>query len=320
MIALLQFVFRLPQASTVAPDVDRLFDFILWTSIISFIIIVFGKLFFLIRFSRKRVPENQTAYITGHTATELGVAAFLTVLVMVIFYWGWVDYKNMRSAPRGAMEINIVGKQWLWEMHYNNGRTLTNELVVPLGKPVKLIMTSKDVLHSFYVPNFRIKQDLIPNTYTSVWFEATQVGEHQIFCAEYCGAAHSGMLAKVRVLEPDDFEAWEVGYEKGTKPGTEKQKPLAETGKELFAAKGCSACHSVDGKPGLGPSHFKVFGRTEELTTGETITVDENYVRESIMEPNKKTVKGFAPVMPTFQGQLNEEELNALIAYLKSLQ
>ena len=300
-----------------APAVDRLFDFVLWSSIVSFLIIVFGKLFFLVRFRRKKVPEQESTYITGHTKTELSVAGLLTVLVMVIFYWGWGDYKKLRQAPKNSLEINIVAKQWLWEVHYNNGKVLTNELVVPKGRPVKLIMTSRDVIHSFYVPNFRVKQDVIPNTFTSLWFEATQAGEHQIFCAEYCGTAHSGMLAKVRVLEPADFEAWEVGLEKGR--ASEGAESMTDVGKKLFSAKGCAACHTVDGKPGLGPSHWKVFGRNEEMASGEKIVIDENYMRESMMEPNKKLVKGFPPIMPTFQGQLNEEEINALIAYLKSL-
>lgn len=305
---------RLPQASTMASPVDDLFDFILITSLISFVIIVFGKLFFLIRFWRKKRPEHLTPYIHGHTVTELSVAGVLTVWVMVIFYWGWVEYKKLRVAPAGAMEIQVIGKQWLWEIQYPDGRRLTNELVVPKGRPVKLIMTSRDVIHSFFVPNFRVKQDVLPNTYTSLWFEATEVGDHPIFCAEYCGTAHSGMTGKVRVLEPEEFEAWQFSeYIK------EETKDLFQMGKELFSAKGCQACHSVDGTKGVGPSQKGIFGTEEELQDRTKVKVDENYIRESLMEPNKKVVKGFQPVMPTFQGQLKEEEINALIAYIKSL-
>ena len=184
MIGFLLITFRLPQASTMASMVDNLFDFILWTSVISFVGIVFGKLLFLVRFRRKKVPESKTAYITGHTAMEMSVAGILLVWVMVIFYFGWVDYKKLRVAPANSLEINVIAKQWLWEFQYSDGRRLTNELVVPKGRPVKLIMTSQDVLHSFFVPNFRVKQDIIPNTYTSLWFEATQLGEHPIYCAE----------------------------------------------------------------------------------------------------------------------------------------
>lgn len=306
--------FHLPQASTMAPMVDQLFDFILITSLISFCIIVFGKLLFLIRFWRKKKAEHLTPYITGHTATEVSVAVLLTIWVMVIFYFGWEGYKKLRAAPSDAMEVNVTGKQWLWEMQYLDGRRLTNELVVPKGKPVKLIMTSKDVLHSFFIPHFRVKQDVIPNTYTSLWFEATQVGEFPVYCAEYCGTAHSKMLAKVRVLEPEDFEAWQVDA-----LPLAVAKDLAQWGQEIFAGKGCPACHSVDGTPGVGPSQKGVFGGEEELADGTKMIVDENYIRESLMEPNKKVVKGFQPIMPTFQGQLSEEEINALIAFIKSL-
>ena len=313
-------IFRLPQASTMASSVDAIFDFVLITSLISFALIVFGKLFFLIRFWRKKRPEHLTPYIHGHTVTELSVAAVLTVWVMVIFYWGWVEYKKLRVAPAGAMEIQVIGKQWLWEIQYPDGRRLTNELVVPKGRPVKLIMTSRDVIHSFFVPNFRVKQDVIPNTYTSLWFEATQAGEHPIFCAEYCGTAHSGMVGKVRVLGPEEFEAWQFAAsikEEGTKGGETKE--LSQAGKELFSAKGCQACHSVDGTKGVGPSQKGIFGSEEALQDGSKVKVDENYIRESLMEPAKKVVQGFQPIMPTFQGQLKEEEINALIAYIKSL-
>lgn len=318
---------RLPQSSTMAGPVDALFDFILWTSVVSFLMIVLGKLLFLIRFHRRRIPEQKSLYITGHTATELSVAGVLLIWVMVIFYWGWIDYKKLRTAPADAMEINVLGKQWLWEMQYPNGRRLTNELVVPKGKPVKLIMTSADVLHSFFVPDFRVKQDVIPNTYTSLWFEATETGEHPVYCAEYCGTAHSNMLAKVRVLEPEEFERWQLaGFlgeaeaaAPGEAPAPAAPKSLADLGKEVFFAKGCQACHTTDGSKGLGPTHKGIFGTTEELEGGGTAVVDENYIRESLMEPAKKVVKGFQPIMPTFQGQLTDEEINALIGFIKSL-
>lgn len=307
--------FRLPQASTMASPVDDLFNFILLTSLISFAIIVFGKLIFLIRFWRRRKPEHLTPYITGHTKTEISVAVVLTIWVMVIFYYGWIEYKKLRAAPTDSMEIYVTGKQWLWEIQYPDGRSLTNELVVPKDKPVKLIMTSKDVLHSFFVPNFRVKQDVIPNAYTSLWFQATQTGEHPIYCAEYCGAAHSGMLGKVKVLEPEEFEAWQLAEYLGeTKPTA-----AAESGKDLFTAKGCQACHSTDGSQGLGPTQQGIFGHEVELADGTQVTADENYLRESIMEPANKVVKGFQPIMPTFKGQLSDEEINALIAFIKSL-
>lgn len=309
----------LPQASTMASKVDALFDFVLWTSVISLVLIVFGKLVFIIRFHRRRVPEEKTTYITGHTATEVSVAVILTIWVMFIFYWGWTDFKKLRVAPANALEITIIGQQWSWNMIYSNGKKLTNELVVPKGQPVKLIMTSKDVLHSFYVPSFRVKQDVIPNAYTSLWFEANQVGEFPVFCAEYCGTAHSSMLAKVRVLEPKDFEAWELGYASEKEKEEEKKGDESTEGKKLFTSLGCQACHSVDGTKLVGPTLASIFGEKVELASGETVLIDENYIRESIMKPNEKVVKGFQPVMPTFRGQIQEEDLNALMTYLKSL-
>lgn len=310
--------FALRQGSTMAAKVDGLAAFILWTSAISFFIIVFGKLFFIFRFHRRRVPEHQSIYLTGHTATELSVAGILTVWVMVIFWWGWTDYKEFRSAPRGAMEINIIGQQWSWSMLYPNGTKLSNELIVPKGKPVKLIMTSKDVIHSFYIPDFRIKQDVIPNTYTSLWFEAKETGEYPVYCAEYCGTAHSGMLATVKVVEPEEYEDWELGFvdEAKQKGGV---RSLADTGRELYNTKGCVACHTLDGKQGIGPTFSGLYGKEELLEGGAKIGADENYIRESIMEPVTKVVKGYPPIMPTMKGQLTDEELNALIAFIKSL-
>lgn len=322
----------LPQASEQAIPFDSLFDFILITCIISFVLIVFGKLFFLIRFRRRKRPEHLTPYITGHTKTELGVAFLLLIWVMVIFYWGWIEYRNLKNPPANAYEINVIGKQWLWEIQYANGRTLTNELVVPRGKPVSLILTSADVIHSFFVPDFRVKQDAVPGMYTNLWFTATQTGNYQVFCAEYCGTAHSKMLATVRVIEPEDFEAWEEGHlelEALAPPADRaapaqavaaRLEPLAERGKTLFAAKGCNACHSVDGGPMIGPTLLGIVGHEVELSDGVKVKVDENYIRESIVDPNARIVKGFSPMMPTYKGQLSDEEMNSLIAYIKSLQ
>ncbi|MDO8527820.1 MAG: cytochrome c oxidase subunit II [Deltaproteobacteria bacterium] len=330
MIALLLMQWRLPQASNFAPGVDKLFDFVLWISIISFAIIVLGALYFLIFYRRNKIPENMSLYITGHTKLESGVALLLTVIVMVIFWWGWVDYKEMKRAPSDSLEINVIAKQWLWQFQYADGRLLTNELVVPKGKPVKLIMTSEDVLHSFFAPTFRVKQDIIPNTYTSLWFTATVVGDQPIYCAEYCGTAHSGMLGIIRVLEPDDFEAWQMAPLASQTPPTPSGtilngdaapviQNLAEQGKVFYVTKGCSACHSVDGGTLVGPSFKNLFGRDVELADGKKMSADENYIRESIMEPQKKLVKGFPSVMPTFKGQLSDTDVNSIIAFIKSL-
>ncbi len=303
----------LPQASTIAPHIDSLYNFIFWISLISFVGVVAAMVYFIIRYHRSRWDPFKTPYITGHSAMETSVSVGLFILVMVIFAWGWKDYKKIVSPPQNSLEISVLGHQWFWEFEYANGKKLTNELVVPKGRPVKLIMSSADVIHSFFVPNFRLKQDLVPGTYTTLWFQATQTGEHPVFCAEYCGTGHSKMLAKVKVVEPTEYARWEKEEKK------EKGLNPAEVGKELFTKKGCNVCHTVTGQALIGPSLLGIFGKNEELADGKKIQVDENYLRESLMQPQAKLVKGFPPVMPTFQGTLTDEEVNAVIAYIKSL-
>ncbi|MBI2339622.1 MAG: cytochrome c oxidase subunit II [Deltaproteobacteria bacterium] len=326
-------IFQLPQASTMAPKVDALYDFIHWVSVVSFVIIVGGMVYFIWKFRRRREGEP-TPYITGHTPTELSVAGVLFIIVMVIFYWGWKDYSKIIQSSPNALEINVMARQWLWEFEYTNGRKIVNELVVPKGTPVRLIMGSADVLHSFYVPNFRLKQDVVPGAYTKLDFTATSVGEQQVFCAEYCGTAHSKMLAKLKVMEPKDYQRWQTTWEveqslgiqpagaaettAGQAPETVVENPV-ERGKKLFAEKGCTACHSVSGQVLVGPSLKEVFGHEVELADGSKVMADENYIRESLMEPQLKLVKGFPPVMPTYKGTLKDDEINALVTYIKSL-
>jgi cytochrome c oxidase subunit 2 len=264
---------------------------------------------------------------------------------MVIFVWGYVVYNKMVSAPTDAMEIHVVGKQWLWQFQYEDGRSTIGEVFVPTHKPVKFIMTSQDVLHSMFIPNFRVKQDVVPGMYSSVWFEANVAGKHQIFCTEYCGAAHSKMLAQVVALDEAEWNAWKNGRKilpdnipkAGAQASVQMTDPtqmtaaaavptlsLVEQGKARFAKTGCVACHSVDGSAkvgttGVGPSLKGLFGSKVDLVAGAPATADENYLRESIEDPTAKIVKGFNPVMPTFKGQLSEGDLTALIAYIKSL-
>lgn len=328
-------IFELPQASTVAKDIDTLYNFIFWFSIVIFVVVVGTTCYFVWRYRRSRNDPEKTAYITGHTLLESTTAAILFVAVMVMFYWGWVKYEKLITAPSNSLEINVIGKQWLWEFEYTNGRKMINEIVVPKGKPVKLLMTSADVLHSFYVPNFRIKQDVVPKAYTTVWFNATQTGDHKVFCAEYCGTAHSKMMAVVKVVEAQDYERWQVTWEFEQKlsmseaqaalPVTDAASEvsvasMAERGKKIFGGKGCVACHSVTGQAVIGPAVNGIFGKEEELTDGTKVTVDENYLRESLMDPHVKLVKGYQALMPTYRGTLTDDEVNALVAYIKGLE
>jgi cytochrome c oxidase subunit 2 len=228
---------------------------------------------------------------------------------MVIFFWGAVVYFKGRTPPGDSTEVYVVAKQWMWKLEHAEGQREINELHVPVGRDVKLIMTSQDVIHSFFVPAFRMKQDVLPGRYTMAWFRATKPGTYHLFCAEYCGTQHSGMIGDIVVQEPAQYEAWMSGGSTG---------PLAATGEKLFAELGCVTCHRTDTQ-GRGPNLQGVFGKPVKLEDGRMVTADENYVRESILNPGAKIVKGFKPVMPTFQGLVSEEQLNALVAYVKSL-
>jgi cytochrome c oxidase subunit 2 len=229
--------------------------------------------------------------------------------MMTFFIWGAVIYFQERTPPADATEVYVVAKQWMWKIEHMEGQREINELHVPTGQNIKLIMTSQDVIHSFFIPAFRIKQDVMPGRYTTEWFKATKPGRYHLFCAEYCGTMHSGMGGDIVVMEPQDYAVWMAGG---------PNAPLQETGKQLFASLGCSTCHRLDVQ-GRGPNLQGIYNKPVLLEDGRTVIADENYVRESILNPTAKIVSGFKPVMPTFQGIVNEEQVNALVAYVKSL-
>jgi cytochrome c oxidase subunit 2 len=301
----------MPAAVTdIAKQVDNLYSFLLWASGIACLILLGGMFFFVLKYKRKG-PKDKTAYITHNTFLEF-LWSFITLFIFLeVFGWGWLVYHQMRSMPDNALEVHVFARQWAWEFVYKSGKSSVNDFVVPVNTPIKLIMTSKDVIHSFFVPSMRMKQDVVPGRYTALWFNSEKLGDFQIFCTEYCGTAHSGMLAKVHVVGQDDYEKWLQENDEGL--------TLAQKGQKLYSAKGCVACHSVDGSPKVGPSWKGLFGKTETLEDG-TVAVDENYLRESILQPNAKVVKGFPKgVMPPMQGQMNENEVNAVIEYIKEL-
>src|SRR2546428_8141652 len=296
------------RASTGAGNVDALYIFLVALSAFMSAAIFTMILVFAARYRRR--PGVEAEQIEGSNALELTWSVVPLAIFMVIFVWGAVIYFQERTPPRGATEVYVVAKQWMWKLQHEEGHREINELHVPVGRDVKMIMTSQDVIHSFYVPAFRIKQDVLPGRYTTFWFHATKPGTYHLFCAEYCGTQHSGMIGQVVVLEPAQYEAWLSG---GGAAGS-----LASTGQSLFQQLGCSTCHRSDTQ-GRGPNLVGVFGKPVLLEDGRTVTADENYVRESILEPAAKIVRGFKPVMPTFQGQLSDEQLNALVEYVKSL-
>lgn len=327
-------VIWLPQASSIAARIDSVADLVFFVSALFFIATVATMCAFLWKYHRSKKGRT-TAYILGSHKLEFIWTVVPLIFMVFIFAWGYIVYVDLRREPTSALEINVVGRQWLWNFEYTNGRKTMNEIVVPRGEAVKLIMTSEDVIHSFYVPNFRLKQDVVPGAYTYITFVATLVGEHPIYCAEYCGTGHSDMLGKVVVVEPSDYKIWNetgklpasslagLGISSAqaatTTPNKGPMKSLAEKGKELTNSKGCVACHSDDGSRKIGPSFKGIFGKKEELEGGKSVIVDENYIRESIVEPQAKIVKGYPPSMPTFKGLVSDDEMNAIIAYIKSL-
>lgn len=305
----------MPTAATeIAAQVDNLYSFLLISSFIACAILIGGMIYFAHKYKRKSV-HAKSAYITHNVFLEFLWSFIPLVIFLAVFAWGWLIFHDMRSMPKNALEIHVRGKQWSWEAEYKSGVKTANLIKVPINKDVKLIMTSTDVLHSFYVPSFRIKQDVVPGRYTSLWFNANKFGEFHIFCTEYCGTQHSGMLGKLHVVTQEEYDKW---LEEESKFST---LPLAQQGEKLFQIKACAGCHSVKNSNVLaGPALYQKFGTEEEISDGTKVTFDETYLRESILNPNAKIVKGFkGGVMPTFQGQLSESELAALIEYVKTV-
>ena len=300
-----------PQVSTVAQSVDWLFNFILAISVFFFILIVVVMVVFVVKY-RRREGQTAEASPSHNTALEVTWTAIPVVLVIIIFIFGFKGFLDIVTPPANAYEVLVEGQKWNWTFIYPNGYSDSN-LHVPVDRPVQLIMSSADVIHSLYVPAFRIKMDVLPGRYTKAWFEATEPGEYDLFCAEYCGTSHSDMLAHVIVHPVGEFETW---LEKASN-FLETMTPV-DAGRKLFQMRGCTQCHSMDGSAKTGPTLQGVFGRTEALVGGASIVVDENYIRESILEPNAKVVAGYEPVMPTYQGRLKDAEIMAIIEYLKA--
>jgi cytochrome c oxidase subunit 2 len=304
-------------ASNLASKVDGLLLVITFISIFFFVLISAVLIYFAVKY-RRRSDDEETPYITGNQTLEIIWTVIPSILLILLFVYGFVVYKDMRTPPKDAVDITVTGKQWLWTFEYYNGKKTLNELYVRQNRPVRMIMRADDVLHSFFVPAFRVKQDLMPGRYTQLWFTPTKIGTFDIFCAEYCGTGHSKMLGKVIVLSPEAYDIWEKGV---AVDGGEAvaSLPPAELGEKLYKGKGCNACHSVDGSVVIGPSFKGLYERTGELEDGASYTADENYIRQSILEPQEQIVEGFQPVMPSFKGILSDAEITAIIAYMKTL-
>ncbi len=297
-------------ASTLAPAVDSLFYFVLWVSVILFVGVVAAMVYFAFKY-RRRDPHMVPVPVKESKILEISWVIIPAILVLLVFNWGFRLYVELGVPPPNSYEIRVTAKQWLWEFEYPNGTKTTNELHVPVDRPVKLVMSSTDVIHSMFIPVFRVKHDVLPNRYSAVWFEATKMGEYTAFCTEYCGTQHSGMLASVVVHRQDDFENWLE-----TAGGSGEDMPLPEYGQVLYQQQACFTCHSIDGSDKVGPTFQGLFGRSEQLQGGGSVQVDENYLRESILEPNAKIVAGYQPVMPPY-ASLNERQVSALIEFIK---
>jgi len=296
-------------ASTMAGRVDALYFFLLLVAGFFSLLIAGLIVYYAIRF-RRRSPDSVGARIHGGLALEITWTVIPFLITMVIFVWGASVFFAMSKPPVETLNIYVVGKQWMWKFQHLDGQREINELHVPVGRPVKLLMTSEDVIHDVFVPAFRIKADVVPGRYTSIWFQPTKPGRYRLFCAEYCGTRHSGMTGEVVVMQADEYQAWLAG---GAGEGS-----LASAGQKLFNDLACNTCHRPDTQ-GRGPMLQNMFGRMQNLQDGSTIVVDEAYLRESILNPSAKITAGFQPIMPTFQGLVSEEGLLELIEYLKAL-
>ena len=296
------------EASTIAPYTDALYFFLVLITIVGLALVgalVFG---FSVRYRKERNPV--ATQVEGSTLLEATWTIIPLALFLIVFVWGALLYFRIYNAPTNAMNIYVVGKQWMWKAEHPGGQHEINNLHVPMGQPIQLTMISQDVFHSFSIPDFRVKREVIPGRYSTVWFEATEPGTYHIFCTQYCGTKHSGMIGEVTVLTPDEYKKWTEGSTSGMS--------LAQNGERLFASMGCNACHSGDAAA-RGPSLAGVYGSKLRLSNGSEVLVNEAYLRDAILNPSQHITAGYAPIMPTYQGQISEEGLIDLVEYLKSL-
>jgi len=297
-----------PEASKIAPQMDALLFFMILVSVIGLTIVVLLVVSFSILYNKKRHPV--AIQMEGSTLLEATWTIIPLGLFLVMFVWGAIIYFRVFTPPANSMNIYVVGKQWMWKVEHPGGQHEINALHVPTGRPVQLTLISQDVFHSFSVPAFRVKREVIPGRYTTVWFEATTPGTYHLFCTQYCGKDHSRMGGDVVVMTPDDYRKWLSASTSGVS--------LAQNGERLFASLSCSACHNS--RPDArGPNLPNVYGARLKLATGETITADEAYLRQSILNPSQHITQGYAPIMPTYQGQISEEGVIALIEFIKNL-
>ena len=300
--------------STLAAGVDHAFWLVYWICVFFFLVILGLAVYLLLKYRRRGDGAPVTQPSSHHNlALELIWSGIPLIIVLGIFVMGFRGFIDLHTPPQNSYQVQVTAQKWAWSFTYPNGYE-DSELHVPSGRPIKLVMTSTDVIHSFFVPDYRTKQDVVPGRYTTIWFQVNEPGEANVFCTEYCGTRHSEMLSKVIVHSPADFDAWMLKAADWI-----KELPPIEAGGLVYQKKGCKQCHSVDGAGGIGPTFKGSFGNRRQFADGTTGVMDENYIRESVLTPRAHVVAGFDPVMPTFQGRLKEDEIRVLIAYLQSL-
>jgi cytochrome c oxidase subunit II len=295
------------QASTMASQVDALYIYMLLIAGFMTALIFVAVAVLAVKYRRR--PGREAEQIEGSTVLEISWSVLPFFVMLTFFIGGAIIFFQERTPPANATEVYVVAKQWMWKAEHMEGQREINELHVPTGQNIKLILTSQDVIHSFYVPAFRLKQDVLPGRYTTLWFKATRPGRYHLFCAEYCGTNHSGMGGEIVVMEPQDYAVWMAGG---------ANAPLQESGKIVFAQLGCTTCHRPDAQA-RGPNLQGIYNKPVLLEDGRTVNADDDYLRESILNPTAKIVSGFKPIMPPFQGMVSDDQLNALVAYIKSL-
>lgn len=300
-----------PAITQYVARLELLESFLIWVSLIACVLIVVIFVYFSFRYKRKTKQEEGHAKTQHHFMLEIIWSFIPFVIFMVAFGWGWLLYKDFYTAPKDSLEIHVYGQMWHWEFVYKNGRKTTNELYVPSHRPVKLILTSRDVIHSFFIPTFKIKTDVVPGAYSSIWFEAQNEGIFHVFCAELCGIRHFAMQAKLHVIPLKEWENW-------LKNDSNTKLSLKELGQKTFQGR-CTACHNITSEKRIGPGLAGLYNKTRLLKNGKTVKANENYIRESILNPSAKLVQGFPNQMTPFAGLLSEEELSGLIEYIKTL-
>jgi cytochrome c oxidase subunit 2 len=329
MNELLNDILFLPErASTFADRVDTLHYFVVGVTMVASLAVGTAALFFFFRY-RRRKPAQTTEYVVPSVKTEFLFVSLPLIFFLMWFAIGYRDFIFFTTPPKDAMDVYVMGKQWMWKFSYPEGPNGVNVLHVPANRPVRLLITSRDVIHSFYVPAFRIKMDALPGRYTQAWFQATKPGTYQILCTEYCGLSHSKMLGEVVVLSAEDWDAWVKEQRQGQLPNRQDaladlslaphSARMADQGQSLAATQGCFKCHTVNGEPHIGPTFLGMYGRMETTQTGQQLLVDEAFITQSMMDPGAHITAGFPNVMPTYQGKLTGPQSAAIVEYIKSL-